>query len=97
VLSIISAEEKEIRGSVDKVAQGRFVSEYFDFPLSVSFCQGAILIFILIRCYQKDKRAKPGNLQKSNAPLDTSEHWTQKHCPWTDRWMDGSMDGWMDG
>jgi hypothetical protein len=73
---------------VDKVAQGQFVSEYFDFPPSVSFCQGSILICILMCRYQKDKRSKPGNLQKSNALLDTTEHWTQKYCPWMDAWMD---------
>ena len=38
------------------------------FPLSVSFHHCSILSFILnITLYQKDKRAKPGNLSKSSA------------------------------
>ena len=34
----------------------------FGFPLSVLLHQCSIIIFVIIIIYQKDKRAKPGNL-----------------------------------
>jgi len=42
---------------------------HFGFPLSVSFHQRNILIFIYMSLYQKDKRTTPGNLLYSNASI----------------------------
>jgi hypothetical protein len=45
----------------NKVALGQaFFLQYFHFPLSVSFHQRFIVIFIYMLLYQKDKRVKPG-------------------------------------
>jgi hypothetical protein len=48
---------------VDKYNWGRFLSEHFILPRSESSCQRYILIWIFIRSYQVDQRAKPGNRQ----------------------------------
>jgi hypothetical protein len=46
----------------NKVAVGKAFLQYFHFPLSVSFHQRFVVIYIYIYMllYQKDKRAKPG-------------------------------------
>jgi len=43
-----------------KVAMGQSFLQHSHFPLSVSFHQRFIVIFIYMLLYQKDKRAKPG-------------------------------------
>jgi hypothetical protein len=63
---------------VDKVARDRFFSEYFCFP-HVNIILQMLLIFISTLLYQKDKRAKPGNLPESNALSEIGENWIEKY------------------
>ena len=58
----------------------RFFSKYFGFPLSVSFHQYSILIFIYMLLLSEGQMVKPGNLQ-SNALSEIGEHWIRKHFP----------------
>ena len=50
--------------AADNVALGDVSLQYFRFPLSVSFHQCSILIFIYTISYRKDKRATHGKLEK---------------------------------
>jgi hypothetical protein len=49
-----------------KVAMGQIFLRVTLFPLSVSFHQCSILIFTYMFAYQKDKRAKRGNIQSKH-------------------------------
>jgi hypothetical protein len=60
--------------------ENRGFSEHFTFALSVSFHQCSIPIFILKYSYEKDKRAKPGNLQKQ-CFSEMGKHWIEKRFP----------------
>jgi hypothetical protein len=44
----------------NKMALRQALLQYFHFPLSVSFHQRFIVIFIYMLLYQKDRRVKPG-------------------------------------
>jgi hypothetical protein len=55
----------------------RLFSQYFCFPLSVSFHQCSMLIFIYMLLFQMGKREKPENLPKSNVLHETGEHWIE--------------------
>jgi hypothetical protein len=48
----------------------RVFSEFFSFPLPVSFHQCSILIFIYMLLLPEGQRAKPGYLPKSSVLLE---------------------------
>jgi len=54
-----------------------FFSEYFKFP-SQYHSTNAPFSSSSAHYYYQDKRAKPGNLPKSNALLGIGQHWTDK-------------------
>jgi len=57
----------------------RFVSQYFCFPLSVSFRQCCISSSSTCCSYRKDKRAKPEDLPKNKVLTKIAEHWIKKY------------------
>jgi hypothetical protein len=60
---------------VDRVALGQvFPSEYFGFPLSVSFDECSILIFIVKLVLQKEKMGEAWKTSKSDVTSQIGEH-----------------------
>jgi hypothetical protein len=56
-----------------------FMSEYIDFPLSVSLHHCFTLIFIYMLFLREDKRVRLGNITKSKALSEIGERWMEKY------------------
>jgi hypothetical protein len=64
---------------VDQVALARFLSQYFGFPLSLSFQQRSVLTCISTPLYEKGKGRSFGILQQRNALSELGEHLAEKY------------------
>ena len=64
---------------VVKVALGQVFLRVLQLPLSVSFYQCSILIFLYMLFLPEGQRAKPRNLPKCNSLSEIGEHWIENN------------------
>jgi hypothetical protein len=63
----------------DRVALGQVLLRVLRFPPVSTLHKCPTLIFIYCCSYQKNKRAKAGNLPKLSALSEIGEHWIEKY------------------
>jgi hypothetical protein len=68
-----------VRFVVKKVALDWFFSKYFGFPVSLSFHQCCILIFIYTLLLPEGKMGEAWVTSKKSAVSEIGEHWLEKY------------------